>query len=57
MFVVEINFSTQFSCVSVFTSSNLSLKYAYTNFSKLSIAYCLSQYVQLRTIIYSIAGC
>jgi len=37
MFVVETILSSQFAWVSVFSSSNLSLKHAYINFSKLSI--------------------
>jgi len=55
MFVVENILSSQFPWFSVFSSSNLSLKYAYINSSKLSIAFCVSRYVQLRAIIYSIA--
>ena len=55
MFVVETILSSQFAWVSVFSSSNLSLKHAYVNFSKLSTACCVSRYVQLRAIIYSIA--
>ena len=42
MFVVETILSSQFAWVSVFSSSNLSLKHAYINFSKLSIACCVS---------------
>jgi len=54
MFVVETILSSQFPWVSVFSSSNLSLKHAYINFSRLSIACCVSRYVQLRAIIYRI---
>jgi len=55
MFVVENILSSQFAWVSVFSSSNPSLKHAYMKFPKLSIACCVSRYVQLRAIIYSIA--
>jgi len=55
MFVVETILSSQFAWVSVFSSSNLSLKHAYINYSKLSIASCVSWYVHLRAIMYAIA--
>jgi len=55
MFVVETILSFQVAWFSVLSSSNLSLKHAYINFSKLSNVCCVSRYVQLRTIIYSVA--
>ena len=55
MFVVETILSSQFAWVSVFSSNNLSLKHAYMNFPKLSIVRCVSRYVCIRAIIYSIA--
>jgi len=55
MFVVETILSSQFAWVSVFSSSNLSLRRAYMNFPKLSIVFCVSQYVRIRAIVYSIA--
>jgi len=55
MFVVETILFSQFAWVSVFSSSNLSLKLAYINFPKLSIVRCVSRYVQIRAIIYSTA--
>ena len=54
MFVVETILPFQFAWVSVFSSSSvssslvLSLKHAYINFSKLSIACCVSRYAQLK---------
>jgi len=42
MFLVESILSSQFAWVSVFSSSNLSLKHAYMNFPKLSIVCCVS---------------
>ena len=56
MYVVETILSSQFAWASVFSSSNLSLKHAYINFSKLSIACCVSPYVQLRAIIRGVTG-
>jgi len=53
MFVVETILFSQFTWVSVFSSSNLSIKLAYTNFPKLSTVRCVSRYVQIRAIIYS----
>jgi len=55
MFVVETILSSKFVWVSVFSYSNLSLKHAYINCSKLNIACCVSRYVQLRAILYSLA--
>jgi len=55
MFVVKTILSFQFAWVSVFSSSNVSLKHAYINFSKLSIVCCISWYVQLKAIICSVA--
>ena len=46
MLVVETILSSQFAWVSVFSSSNLSLKHAYINFPKLSIVCCVSRYVE-----------
>ena len=42
MFVVETILSSQFASVSVFSSSKLSLKHSYINFSKLNTARCVS---------------
>ena len=53
--MVETILSSQFAWVSVFSSRNLSLKHAYINFTKLSIACRVSRYVQLEAIIYSVA--
>jgi len=55
MFMVETILSSQFTWVSVFSSSNLSLKHAYMNFPKLSIVFCASRYLGIRAITYSIA--
>ena len=54
MFVVENILSSQFAWVSVYSSSNLSLKHAYINFPKLSILRCVFRYVQIRAIIQSV---
>ena len=55
MSVVEYILSSQSAWVSVFNSSNLSLKHAYMNFPKLSIVCCISRYVRIRAILCSIA--
>ena len=55
MFVVETILSSQYAWVSVFSSSNLSLKRAYMNFPKLNIVCCVSRYVRIRAIIYYMA--
>jgi len=47
MFVVENILSPQFAWVSVFSSSNLSLKHDYVNFPKLSVVCCVSRYVRI----------
>ena len=53
MFVVETILSSQFAWVSVFSSSNLSLKHAYVKFPKLSIVRFVFGYAQIRAIIYN----
>ena len=55
MFVVETILSSQYAWVSVFSSSNLSLKHAYMNFPKLNIVCCVSWYVRIRAIVYYMA--
>ena len=42
VFVAKTILSSQFAWVSVFSSSNLSLKHVYVNFLKLSIVCCVS---------------
>ena len=54
MFVAKTILSSQFAWVSVFSSSNLSLKHVYMNVPKLSIVCCVSVCTE-RAIVYSIA--
>ena len=53
MFVVETVLSSQSAWVSVFNSSNLSLKHTYIKLPEIKHCTCVFRYVQIRPIIYS----